>query len=228
MLSEASLVQPPASGTFTTQTGTASLPNPTQDGSTVLLLTFRNNSSSLEILAPGFMDDGPSLGAGGTTMLQRRHREVFGGENSWALDAQFTGAGNIFAWLAYEFASVDRVSPLEQYATNSGLSVATLSTGTTPTVAATDIACIAVHSTSSAVTTMTPQTAGFVKGEEVTLTNGSGHITVMVSRSYPGAGGTYECTADLGGTMGLALGAMLVYQGAGELPVDPVGSVMTG
>jgi hypothetical protein len=223
MLSEASLVQPPAFGTFTTQTGTASLPNPTQDGSTVLLLTFRNNSSSLEIVAAGFMDDGPSLGAGGNTMLQRRHREVFGGENSWPLDAQFPSSGNIFAWLAYEFSSVDRVSPLDQYATNSGLSVATLSTGTTPQVDDTDIACIAVHATSSAVTTMTPQTAGFVKGEEITLNNGSGNITVMVSRAYPGAGGTYECTADLGGTMGLALGAMLVYRAAAEEPFSQGG-----
>lgn len=129
-------------------------------------------------------------------------------------------------WFAYEIGGVDLTEPLERTVVNSGASVTSLSTGTTPSTSYGDLMCLAVHAALNN-TTIGGQTNGFQdtgagQGEIQQIASPG---SVAVSRLWPGAGGTFETTATFGMSVS-ALGALLVYRGVGELPV-PAPEVMS-
>jgi hypothetical protein len=216
-LSGASLVQPPTSGSFDASAGTASLGSGSTAGSAVLLIA-RVASGNLQLDVPaGFEADIVPIGLGGAILHAFRRKDIPAGESSWGLSVTL---GTLVTWFAYEWAGLDLTEPLDKWATNGAAGVTSISTGTTPAASADDLLCMAVHA-ASIVTTFSGQTNGFVEGEERSDTSGShGNQTIAVSRLYPGAAGTFECTATIGASA-TAMGAMLVYRAVGALPDTP-------
>jgi hypothetical protein len=184
-----------ASGTFTGTTGTATLPNPSTAGNTVIMVMAGTAGG---------------LGATGFTSIRNNSiipvtanllwKNTAGGETSFSL----TNAGaNLTAWICYEIEGLDQSNPVDVIATN----YATGSGGTLTTPANIPLAntfdgmVLVTHAGEDTTSTVAPTWSGHTGGvselTEVTGDNGTISIglTTAVAFTYTGAPQVWSSTA---------------------------------
>jgi len=190
----------------------------------VLIIAYTPQEfGSVNLQPPDGFAVGFVVGLGQQELAMWHRQDVPAGETSWLISSPSTLA-DLIMWFAYEVGGPDVVTPLERnFQPTGGTGVTTQSTGTTTNTNYTDLMCIAVHCCNS-IKTIDQQTNGFVAMETQQQTSGAGHGagTVAVSRLYPNAGGTFECTATYSAASNTVAG-ITVYRGAAELPVSPGG-----
>lgn len=146
------------------------------------------------------------------------------------------------SWTVYfpDFASaawwVDEVSglgasPLTAGISNSGSSVSSISTGTTPTATDADLLCIAsygAHIATNTVMTFSGETNSFTEAHDSHATwSGGVGVAIAEGRRFPGASGTYESTATISTTATSASGILVVYTAA-SAPATVIDDVTVG
>jgi hypothetical protein len=225
LLSEASIIQPPNFGSYEAASGTPTLPDVTTEGSTVLLVTAEFNGTFGQLKTPdGFQADIPPTGAGNLYVQSFRRPDVPAGESSWPTSNIGTSI-SLTMWFIYEIAGMDRIEPLGAKTTGASAGVTSLSSGTSsPSVSETDLLCLDLHAALTAGITIDGHTGGFVAAEYQSQTSTHGNGSAQIARLYPGAGGTFACTATYSASV-TAAAVLLVYKAAAEDPVSLGGQV---
>lgn len=196
-----------ASGLVTASSFTATLPNPTQAGSTLLLFTGTSGIGQLIVQSqsfdpPWFQDQGHT----GHWYAWRRDNQP-AGESSWAITA---AASAPYYWRAEEWGGLATISQPDVSSTITGvtstLTVATDTSSTTISADVPDFAALAVFYASFAGASGWPAAHSYGAGlrsgpsswnEVCYLVNGtgtaSGDFILAVAEAYPGVTGGVAC-----------------------------------
>jgi hypothetical protein len=175
------------------------LDDPTTPGGTVTVQMYG------PILWPG-MPDGWEYDCacivGSPLLWMFRYPDGPGGETSWPWHDPI--GARVWAWRVTEWDTVlDPIGPYEFYAqnTDSGASVATLSTGTTPTTNRGEVVALATHVTTHQVgapgmtLNFSGHTNGFAEQDEARLSMTNQELAASFSLLFADTPATFECTA---------------------------------
>jgi hypothetical protein len=211
------------------------LDNPTTPGGTVTVQMYG------PILWPG-MPDGWEYDCacivGSPLLWMFRYPDGPGGETSWPWHDPI--GARAWMWRVTEWDTVlDPVGPFECYSQNSasGASVATLSTGTTPTTNRGEVVALATHvATHQAgapgmTLNFSDHTNGFVEQDEVRLSMTNQELAASFSLVFDDTVGTYECTATVNTSAPAAADSyysLLAVYAASQGQLSPGGSIVMG
>jgi len=172
----------------------------------------------------GFVLDRSHINGTANAMYVFRHALVPAGETSWTITPS---AAAPVAWVVYEVSGL-AAAPLDASA-SSGNTANTLdqSTGSTGTTSATDVLIVAAHGTwneaDATEVTWSAHTNSFVESHDVStnVAAAANNVALSVSRRFPGAVGTWECTATQSRSTE-ASGIIVVYKSSSSPTVDPL------
>ena len=162
----------------------------------------------------GFVQDAVSAAVGGgsdTHIIYRKQLST--GETSWAFGLAASGAA---AWWVLEVSGLDPTTPFVTGTANGGQFGTSISTGTTSSVAQTDILVLASFNglKSTTANTWSGYTSSFTEiKDQGTTDSGSNQWSIAVADLFPGAGGTFTTTATASASVN-ASGLVVVYKAA--------------
>ena len=212
-----------SSGTFTGTTGSATLPNPTTAGNTIVLVVGQTNNlvtpSGFTRATPGpFVAPLPGI----------YWKNTAGGESSWTIAPS---ASAVVCWASFEIEGLDQSNPVDVVTTTiSSGTTASLSTGTTPISSTFDGFGYAVHvcldnTDGSSPGTWSGHTGGFVEVIEQGGSEATRSLGMSVSIAVPALSlSTWSCTATKTAPVGESSSATIVlFAAAGaKRAADPV------
>jgi hypothetical protein len=222
-LSDADIIQA-ASGSFTTQNGTVTLPAGTTAGNTVIIVAATHASHGGTVTTPsGFVSDSPAGVTGNTRPYVFRRSNVPADETSWAVSTS-SATGPMVRWTCYEVQGLDATAPVDVVlaSTTSTATGTTASTGTLAQSTTYDGWVLAAHaaydSASPTAPTWSGHTGGLAERDEGGVTDGSVSIGLSVSMLSTQQLAAYSSTATCSITLSSASPAgawILVYSAAG-------------
>lgn len=195
-VSAANRIQSNSGVVTATSSFTASLPNPTTAGSTLMLWVATAASGSVsnsQSFDPPFFFD---LSSAGNVYVLRRDSQP-AGETSWAIAT--IAVSNPYCWRAEEWAGWSTIGQPDATTTLNANTGSPVSTNTvTPDV--NDFAALAVFVANSTAGPAWPSGRSYSSGwsEVACLTSGTGgganDFIMVIAESYPGASGSVSCT----------------------------------
>jgi hypothetical protein len=192
---------------------TPALPNPTTDGST-LLLYIGMNASSLNYPSSADPPWYPDFMAAGERYVLRRPNQP-GGETSWPMSSASAAR---WAWRAEEWASLSTIQPDASGSSNGtpGAQVYDLSVFSPVTTDIADYAALALFYGASGAGSGFPAghsyATGYTELDYLTVGTGTtaGDFVMAVAETYPGVAETVPCTFTWDTTGGGSYAAMTV------------------
>jgi hypothetical protein len=175
---------------------TPALPNPTTDGST-LLLFIGTASGIVTVQAQGYDPPWITDGAHASTWYAWRRDSQPAGETSWPMSASLTGR---WSWRIEEWSGLSTVGQPDAVSAGANISIGLQDNPTLPPTAdVDDFAALTVFRASGG-TAIWPAAHTYSSGwtEVASVAVGTGTVNtdflLLVAESYPGAAGSVPCT----------------------------------
>jgi hypothetical protein len=221
-LTQDDIIQGPVSGSYNATTGTVSLPNPTSDGTTVVVCLMHAGATNPTMT--GFTRP-HGVAAGGARPYILYKPNVAAGENNWA-----TGVTTAFptVWFAMEIANLSRLSAPETWSNPAvgGMSSVTSiasATSISPSYSYETLSfCFAggINSANATVPTFSGHTGDFVELAEVSRTDGATATAAQLSMNVGVDIGSYQSTVTSSVTLSAANSTIVTFtaEGARRVP----------